>query len=534
MKKKLVLGALALSATAVFGLTGCGDKNTYTVTFDSDPAITSDNKYVDFKEGATKLDNVPTPIEKDGFAGVWESFKLEDKDITVTAKYGDGTEANPYMVATASQFRTILTDYTYTKQTLPTAKTYFKLIADIDMEDIADLESLELASKYFKGVIDGDGHKLLNLDGSRLRSTEGALFANITDTTIKNLKVYLGKYIGTIAGIAREGINTFNNVKVYNQDGFDATIIKADDNNESAFVNFVLGDDTVMNFKNCVNEADYVSYARYNGMIVGGYATANTTVNFNGCINNGEAVSVGAMGMFFGNPYARPKEYTITNCVFNGSLEVPNPYKSHILCPETGATAFGDELDDYDSNVIGKIAGISTDSIELLDSKYTATISDNDIEVSASVVEAGKYQLVLSSYATTHLANSKTGTILTNIVVEVEKTVNNATPVKFENVYYGMIDLNTYNSGKDEANKVASSYADNYEAVAGIEWKQMDGYNIRYAIIDGVYVIDYAQYDIDMGHATATTINVAAANLTKGIAVTDNDEDEIEFIVNFQ
>lgn len=534
MKKKLVLGALALSATAVLGLTGCGDKKTYTVTFDSDPAITSDNKYVDFKEGATKLENVPTPVEKDGFAGVWESFKLEDKDITVTAKYGDGTAANPYMVATASQFKTLLTNYTYAKAELPQTQTYFKLIADVDLDDIADLEELELASKYFNGVIDGDGHKLLNLDGSRLRATEGALFANITGATIKNLNVYLGKYLGTIAGVVRGGTNEFNNVKVYNEDRFDACIIKADDNNESAFINFVLGDDTVMNFKNCINNADYVGYAQYNGLLVGGYATANTTVNFDGCVNNGEIVSVGAMGMFFGNSSHKPASYSITNCVFNGSLEVPNPYKSHVLCADSGGSAFASEMGNYDTNIPGQLAGVNAESIELLESKYTATINGDDIEVSASLVEAGKYQLVLSSLATTHLANSKTGNVLTNIVVEIEKTLNNSTPVKFENVYYGMIDLNTFNQDKQDADKVVSSYSEGYEAVAGIEWKQMEGYNIRYAIIDGTYVIDYTQYDIDMGHASATTINKTAASLTKGIAVTDTDEDEIEFIVNFQ
>lgn len=213
MNKKIVLSALALGAFATLGLTGCG--KTYTVTFDCDPTITTDNITVTYKKGAKKLSNIPTPIESAGFAGVWEEFSLNNQDITVNAVYGDGSEESPFLVATPNQFKNILINYTFESDPI---YIYFKLINDIDLSQVDFATNLNLTDKIFSGQIDGNGHKLLNLDASKLTGSEGALFHNAIDAKFKNMKVYLSENGGSL--VKYEGSNVvYDNVITYNANG---------------------------------------------------------------------------------------------------------------------------------------------------------------------------------------------------------------------------------------------------------------------------------------------------------------------------
>lgn len=524
MKKGLMIGSLVLGAAAIVGFTGCETEKKYNVTFDSNPEITEDNVVIEFKDGDSALENIPTPLEKDGFAGVWEDFKLTNEDITVNAVYGDGTQANPYLVAKASQFKTILNDHTYTSEDVEEATyKYFKFIADVDLAEIEELETLELAGKYFKGEINGNGFKLLNLDGSRLVSTEGSLFANLFNATFKNLNVYLGSNIGTIASYVRGGSNIIENVNIYNMEGVTASIVSSNDNNESPYVFHVLGSSS-LSFRNCVNNANYINYSSYCGLFVGGYAQANTSVSFDGCVNNGSAVSAGKMGMFFGNNAQTPANLSISNCEFNGTIKTV--LGTHILSADARNNGvFGNvTVSHYDSNKENVLSGLNQDSLQPLTSKYTATITNEDLKVEAEAIDAGKYELVLSAFA----INGNGSTLLTNIVIEKTNQDGTATELDFSDTIYAMMDLNTFNSTYSKA--VKSTYAEDY-VEDEVQWVQIKGYNIKYALIDGVYVIDYTQFDKDHAYTSATTINVGTENLAKVIIVTVDNT--IDFIVNF-
>lgn len=183
MKKLKIFGALAMSTVAICGLVGCDEEaKTYTVTFDSNPAITTDDVVVKYKEGATKLDNVPVPVEKEGFAGVWEAYELNDENITVTATYGNGMQSTPYMVATASQLLTILQFHLsneYKPTGDPLAKTHFKLIADIDLNDVSvELAGIDLSGKYFNNSLKADGHTVTYEDSTTLAKITSILNIN--------------------------------------------------------------------------------------------------------------------------------------------------------------------------------------------------------------------------------------------------------------------------------------------------------------------------------------------------------------------
>ena len=542
MKKKMLFTTLALGATAVVGLTGCG-KETFKVTFDADPLKTEDNIVVEYKEGEKSLSSIPTVIEKDGFAGVWEDFSLNDTNFTVNAKYGDGTQANPYMVAKASQLKKILTDYTYSKENVETAnKTYFKFIADIDLNDIEDLQSLEISNKYLKAEIDGDGHKLLNLDGTKLNSTEGALFHNVVDSTIKNLNVYLGSTLGALVNTARDGNVVLENIKVYNAENITSTFITSDDTNESAFIYFAKGENTTLKLKNCENYANYVSTAAYNGIFLGGY-TGNQTaliasLSFENCFNYGNVVSAGSVGVLTGNGFLAPIQLNVTNCKNFGIITTKENDGSFLVAKANGSYGVWAKnmpssevsyIDYYNTSANGYVNSGNDATFKKLDSKYTATINGNNINVTATEgnISAGKYQLILSAaYATT----STGATLFTNIVLE--ENINEGDSLSFRNGNFGMIDLNSFNEVTGFG--VVSSYTPGYMP-DGYNWTELEGYNIRYAFNEeaGYYIVDFSQYEKEMGLEEGEKYVLhKTANQVKKVIVA-YAEDNIDFVVDF-
>lgn len=66
--------------------------NKYTVTFVADGVTV---KVVEYEEGATSIDpnDVPAVPAKDGFTGVWDSYTLDDTNITVNAVYTENAPA---------------------------------------------------------------------------------------------------------------------------------------------------------------------------------------------------------------------------------------------------------------------------------------------------------------------------------------------------------------------------------------------------------------------------------------------------------
>lgn len=96
---------------------------------------------------------------------------------------GDGTEANPYQIANTAQF------YYFTQHC---ENKYYVLTNDIDLEG----REFPIISK-FAGVLDGDSHKIVNLNITSSTSGCTAMIAICTGT-VKNLSVY-----GTVTSSAQ-------------------------------------------------------------------------------------------------------------------------------------------------------------------------------------------------------------------------------------------------------------------------------------------------------------------------------------------
>ena len=597
MNKKILAGALVLGASTMFGLVGCGENkdktveevavaSTYTVTFDDNNTATEDVE-VQFKQGDVELSSVPSCPTKDGFAGIWDSYTLGSEDIVVKAKYGDGTENNPYMIDTTNQFSYMIKHYatdhsseykngsqlvakedvngnfttstgvkltgsdleialnsatsktefyktcsvTYVKDDAWKmsaidigTKVYFKLISDID---ISSLQGQSNGGRFINASIDGlkeDGgrYQLLGVNGDKFRNTEGAIFNNMVgNSTISNIDVKFGakKNLASLVGCVRKGVVNLENISTSVTNGGQVFINSADDN-ESPFVRNVLGEDGVgaatLNMTNCVNNANIISTAKNFGIFVGGYAMSASKVNFDRCVNNASVISSGMVGVFFGNNFATPKSYTIKDCENNGMITTHNYANSHVLVADVmGTSCLGTtSISIYDND-----SSIQNSSIEALSTRYTlGRGSDVDliVENSGLNVDKGIYELTISALATTSELAIRTNI---NFVTKLDTATESLT---FENVLYGMIDVNTYKS-EFAIESISES----------VEWKNVEGYDgIKYFLDTekGYYVFDYSEFE-RKNTISPLTLNVSAQDVEVIVVVKSLQQSIVNFVV---
>lgn len=585
MNKKIIAGVLAMGALATLGLTGCKDKDKtpetpasetppqvtkYTVTFDADNNPNTQNVVREYEAGATTIDDIPAvPADtmNGGFAGVWDSFTLNDSNITVVAKYGNGSATSPYLIANASQFNTLLNVYasvhttkylnaennevtTVTNDTAALAEVsvvkkevtyqtvkvvyakdngawkiseatkvgdlHFKLIDDIYLTELSQLFNSGVGAEFFAGTIDGDGHSIYGFGGQAFIDNNGAMIQNIAGATIKNLNINITEDIASLVGEVWGGDNVLENITINGSVDF-KTSITAGDNNESAFANFVVKGNLTM--KNCVNNANFIATTRNFGIFLGGYAAEGTSVSFNGCVNNGDIVSSGMVGLFFGNNFKTPgvDNITIVDCKNEGSIK--GNVGSSLIAPQSSNTNyFADGLQVYleDATQMEDF-----NPIEFISTDYTATINGENIDVTnqGEELENEKYQLILQAYAETENRTLLT-TIVLDGVINQEKT-----EVNFENALFGMMDLNTY--------KTTYDLTDN--DLTEITWSNSSDYaGVKYFLDEenGVYVFDFTSME-SVGVQYTLNITPSDSGFMKTIAVIDSTNNVVDFVVNF-
>lgn len=104
-----------------------------------------------------------------------EASLLSDDEGNAT-EVEDGTEAHPYLIYTYDDFEKV-------RQHLESGN-YFKLMNDIDAENVEWKEIGTSSSNYFCATFDGNGHCIYNLE-----KMDGAIFGCIKGATIKNLGI---------------------------------------------------------------------------------------------------------------------------------------------------------------------------------------------------------------------------------------------------------------------------------------------------------------------------------------------------------
>ena len=270
-------------------------------------------------------------INSQAATDVWDGTVAEAFDG------GDGTEANPYQIANGSQLAYLAS----ISSPETTEGVYFILTADIKLNDTSNWQTWSAdylpanvwsvigtgASKYFKGVFDGNGHTISGAYSNR-DGLYGGIFGRVVGATIKNLHVkdsffYSTKgVIGGIVGFAEEN-------SIITNCSSSATIL-AKVSGTDARIGGIVGS---------LNES-VVSYCYFSGSVT----AEGTGSNYGRSV--GGIVGVAATG---GN--------TITQCLNVGSVYANYVYAGGIVGRVEGASGATSISDCYNTgSVNGHIA----------------------------------------------------------------------------------------------------------------------------------------------------------------------------------
>lgn len=226
---------------------------------------------------------------------------------------GIGTEASPYLIATAEQFKnidSIVADGNY----------YFEQVEDLVLSSpVTD----------FKGVYDGGNHSL-KANYLVAQGKYSYIFNSIIGhATFKNIElVQYTEYATTLLLSADWGTAfgaDFENITIT------GTTTRADVGNfgfiviDALYTSGDVKESVIYNFKNITNNVDLQNTGACTGFIVGSGPCFNTAtiLNFENCVNNGDITggSVG-VGYLYGNPaYIESMvngTINVVNCVNNG------------------------------------------------------------------------------------------------------------------------------------------------------------------------------------------------------------------------
>ena len=212
----------------------------------------------------------------------------------VWAWSGSGTQANPYLITSESDWNTLATNSasnTYTG-------TYFKLTADFTVTTMVGTGSYK-----FGGIFDGGGHTLTlsyGTSGIPLSSNYATPFSYVDGVTIKNLHVAgniytSAQFAGSLMGNVR-GNNTISNC----WSSVVLTASKSGDGTHGGFAGLISGGTT--NFTNCRFDGKLLTNNNTNSC--GGFVGWNegkdgAQVNFTNCLFAPSEVASGMGGNTF-------------------------------------------------------------------------------------------------------------------------------------------------------------------------------------------------------------------------------------------
>ena len=329
-------------------------------------------------------------------------------DTTIADNFagGIGTEASPYLIATAEQFKNI-------KSGTADNIAYYILVNDIDLNDEIEIYHLYNAGK---GVPCFYGDSAKELDYVKISGATDSGISALTmpvETEVTNYWVFLFNKISncefsdliikynmpeTSAAFSQDSCSnvTFKNVDTYGE-------AKLPGRNCGLYVYYADN----CKFIGCDNYADIDAGADINGTIYVGVPSGGT-IEFTDCNNYG-TIKGQMVGMFYGNGYNAGNVTTlIANCNNFGLITSTSSQKdkSNIF----GQTSKGiikvqnnngefEEVDDL-------TAGIIQNCVRMADSQFKVEINGEDISVTkANDSNAVKYVVELGFYITSYDEN---------------------------------------------------------------------------------------------------------------------------------
>lgn len=296
---------------------------------------------------------------------------------------GDGTQGDPYQIATPEQLAYLAQQ---TNNGVTTRNVYFKLTADIDLGGTVKWTTIGKNSPTFSGYFDGNGHKI---EGLYVKDpgNDAGLFGRTSYGWIKNLTVYgdvsnSSGYCGGIVGRLGGGTSMTNCAFIGTVSGSLAVGGLAGSTNPYS------GSGADFAITNCwtagtVTGTNSSATAPAVGGLLGyGVCTSTSvsSVTFTNCFSTMTVITsstksapelVGVGGLCGDNSSSNGAAYTFDNCYFGGTVNSPYPIaKPANSASVVSATSVFYKNDSY----VGTAAGVGVDDgkgTEVLDSDVT-------------------------------------------------------------------------------------------------------------------------------------------------------------------
>lgn len=194
---------------------------------------------------------------------------------------GYGTQEYPYMIYTKDDFKA------FTCLTTDVEKPYVSLNADLDFGESGQKGKVDTVLYEFKGVFDGNGHTISNIENTSDRQNAG-LFSSVSgqirDLTVKNIRIqpYGGGQhynVGVLVGYLMPG------GKLYRCETIDSSASYVDENSGSGYVGCIAGKVDGATVEYCISRNTNATVGRDGtpGCVGGivGYLTNKSTLH--GC-----------------------------------------------------------------------------------------------------------------------------------------------------------------------------------------------------------------------------------------------------------
>ncbi|MGM9684300.1 MAG: type II secretion system protein, partial [Eubacteriales bacterium] len=271
---------------------------------------------------------------------------------------GLGTEASPYLIATAEQWKNLCDLCENDSDYSETTGKFFKVINDIDVSGFETLyeDNPNATVNYFAGKIDFTGR---SISGFTTANCEGcAVFVNVEgdDVVFENVTMYtttLSYDSGTVVALELTdcvyGNVTFRNINVYGS----ATGINTNNNGLIAsLAGYCSGYGSTYNysFENCNIYAN-VTGSKYVAAFLGAGGFGNNgTITFKNCKNYGIFISTGSSASmlisncsYFSSRWGGNTKIIVDSCQNLGSIIGANAqYSTLLMNPIIGEVFYTD------------------------------------------------------------------------------------------------------------------------------------------------------------------------------------------------
>ena len=257
--------------------------------------------------------NPVTYYEQHYFGDNYYWFFMPRSDVNITVKFkekaGDGSEANPYTIASAEEWESFKNDISTNGNTYK--GKYVMLVNDID---ISQSSGIGQENHEFEGIFDGAGHTL--------NTPYHVPFSYTKDATIKNLHV-TGKVIaGIIPGgsIVRNAWGTLNLINCQS-----SVILYGNENvYHGGLVGKLNESGMTVTIEGCVFDGQFYNNPGYNYTNLSGFvgeAVEGSTINIRNSLLKPSTVSEGMLINTFAD--TRSGTLTIENSYFVATDNLP-------------------------------------------------------------------------------------------------------------------------------------------------------------------------------------------------------------------